>query len=244
MINIFYCTDDKFFKQQLVSLISLKNTTKEELNVINLNVECKKLNKHSKKMTDEQTAFLDGLLKTVNKNSSFRSIDVSNLFEEVMVKGPNLNWKFYSYFVTIRLIADLVKEIPDKVLYVDADVIFNKDVKELFDIDIEKVEIAGRRDKGRIFNYMQSGVMLMNMALIRKTGLLERARKLVTTKKYLYIDMTPMNIACKKRLILPKKYNNYKYNENNIIHHVCDTRVGKIPLTKNGGAVLKLMKKN
>lgn len=233
MINIYYCVDRKLLNQQVISLISLAKHTKEPLNVINLTVEIPEFDAKGKKFGEKGDALCESILKRANPLSTYRSIDVSNLFREYLLGGPNLHNKWYSYYVTVRLLAHLVPEIPDKVIYLDSDVIFNGDVKELWDINIEDVEIAGRRDYGRITPYFQSGVMLMNMKKIRETGLLERACKLCKEKKYYwYIDMTALNTACKKRKIISKKYNSYKYDPNCIVHHVCATRESKIPLTK------------
>ncbi len=80
-----------------------------------------------------------------------------------MLKGPNLHNKYYSYYVTVRLLAHLVDEIPDKVIYMDTDCIVKDDLTDFFNIDMQNYEIAGRRDKFRISRYFQSGVMLMNM---------------------------------------------------------------------------------
>ena len=233
-INIFYCVDNKLFMQQLVSLISLANTTKEELNVFNLTVEVPQVSKKSKATTESQTALFNHVLQKSNKNSTYTTIDVSEAFVKELYKGPNIHNKYYSYFVVVRLLADLVKEIPDeKIIYLDSDTIMNGDIKELFDIDMHGAEIAGRKDKGRIFNYFQSGVMLMDMKKIRENGLLERARQLCTTKKYIcYIDMSALNTATKKRLMLNKKYNSFRYDKNCIVHHVCDTREGSLLFTK------------
>ena len=233
MINLLYCVDRKFLTQQLVSLISLVKHTKEPINVINFTVEVPEYNKKGKKCTEREDKLCESILKAVNPESTYKSIDVSDLFRAHLLKGPNLHNKYYSYYVTVRLLAHLVPEVPDKVLYLDADTIFNGDVKELWDIDVSNVEIAGRKDCGRILNYFQSGVMLMNMKKIRETGLLERACHLCTTKKYMwYIDMTALNTACKRRKIISKKYNSYKYRKDCIIHHVCATRESKIFLTK------------
>lgn len=233
MINIYYCVDRKLLSQQIVSLISLAKHTKEELNVINLTVEVPEFNKKGKKFTDKEDKLCEDILKMANPSSTYRSVDVSDLFRKHLLKGPNTNNKYYSYYVTVRLLAHLIPEIPDKVLYLDADTIFVGDVKELWDLDVSDVEIAGRRDAYRLSKYFQSGVMLMNMKKIRETGLLDRACNLCTTKKYpWYIDMTALNRACTKRKLFGKKFNCFKYDKNCIIHHVCATREGKIPLTK------------
>lgn len=234
-MTIVYCTDDKLFNQQLLSLISLKENTKEALNVINLTVEVKELTPKSKKTSKEQDEFCDKLLKEKNPNSSFRSIDVSDLFRKELLKGPNLHNKYYSYFVVVRLLMDLVPDIGDKALYIDSDVMFNGDVKELYDIDVTNYDYAGRKDWYRISKYLQSGVMLFNLKRVRENKMLERAREKVTTKRYFcYIDMTAVNESCKPKdkLRIDKKYNAYIYTDDCILFHVCTLREGHIPFTK------------
>ena len=232
MINIYYCADNRMFPQLLLSVLSLVKTNGAPLNVINLTVEIPEYNPKGKKTTPEQTAFLDRILKEKNPESRFTTVDVSDLFREKLLFGPNLHNKYYSYYVTVRLVAHLVREIPDKVLYLDTDCIVKDDLTDFYNLDMEGVEIAGRKDKHRLTRYFQSGVMLMNMKLIRETGLLERACRLCTTKKYIcYIDMSALNTATKARRILPARYNSCQ-NVPCYVFHVCDLREGKIPLTK------------
>lgn len=233
MINIFYCVDKKFLTQQIISLLSLVKYCKEPLNIINLTLEVPEFNSKAKKFTEREDKICEDILKEVNPESTYRSVDVSDLFREKLLKGPNLYNKFYNYYVTVRLLAHLVPEIPDKVIYLDADTIMNGDIRELWDIDIENYEIAGRRDMYRITPYFNSGVMVMNMQKIRETGMLEKACEICTTKRiFCYLDMDALNMACTKRKIIDKKYNSYKHSPDCIVHHVCNTRTGQIPLTK------------
>lgn len=233
MITLVYCVDKKFLTQQVISLISLTKYTKEPIQVINLTVEIPEFNAKGKKFTEKEDALCESILKKANPESTYKSYDVSEDFKKYLLRGPNVHNKHYSYYVTVRLLMHLVPQIPDKAIYLDADTIFNGDVKELWDIDVSDVEIAGRRDSHRITNYFQSGVMIMNMKMIRETGLLERACKLCAEKKYYwYIDMSALNTACKKRKIISKKYNSYHYRADAIVHHVCATRESWLPLTK------------
>lgn len=103
--------------------------------------------------------FVKKILKEANPKSTFKSIDVSDLFRKYLLKGPNLNNKYYSYYVTVRLLADLVPEIPDKVIYLDADTIFVGDVKELWNIDVDNVEMAGRPPEKERFLLPKSGTI-------------------------------------------------------------------------------------
>jgi len=236
MINVYYCTDKKLFTQQVMSVVSLAEHTNEALNVVNLTLEVPEFVAKSKKTSAEQDAYLDSILKAKNPDSSWKSIDVSDLFREHLFAGPNMHNKFYSYFVVVRLLAHLVPEIGDKVIYLDADTIINGDIKELWDIDLTDKELAGRIDSGRIgYKYLQSGVMLLNMKAIRENKRFERACQLVTTKKYyFYIDMTAINhsIPAKKKKVFSTRFNSYKYKKDCVVYHVCGLREGKIPLTK------------
>ena len=79
----------------------------------------------------------------------------------------------YTPYALLRLYADMMDEIPDKGLYVDTDVVFAQDVNKLYSIDVSDVELAGVKDYyGHIFigrEYMNSGVLLLNMKKIRKS---------------------------------------------------------------------------
>ena len=81
-INVYYCVDKKFLVQLVLSLISLANHTKAELNVINLTVEVPEYNKKGKKFTEKEDALCEKILKEANPKSTFKSIDVSDLFRK------------------------------------------------------------------------------------------------------------------------------------------------------------------
>lgn len=230
MINVFYCTDNKLFSQQVISLLSLAQTCSDAVNVINLTVEIPEYAPKGRKTSVEQDELCNKILKKYNPQSSFRSIDVSDLMRKYLWGGPNMNNKYYSYYVVVRLLADLVPEIPDKVLYLDSDTIICKDIKPFYDMDVSKYEVTGRRDLFFPCKYIQSGVMLLNMKLIRARGSFAKARHLCVSKKYIcYIDMSAMNKACKSKKLVRRIYNRYQYSKSAVIHHVCATRESNFP---------------
>lgn len=235
MITIFYGTDNHMFTQQVMSLITLARTTSEPLNVINLTVEVPEYLKSSKKTSPEQDAYLDKILKDKNPESKWTSIDVSDLFREKLLKGPNIHNKYYNMFVTVRMLAHLVPELGDKAIWLDSDILINKDIKELWDMDVTDYEWIGRRDDLRISRYLQTGVMLLNLKAIRESGSFDRALENVTTKKRIcYIDMSALNecIPSSKKKVFDKKYNTYKYSDDCVIFHACSVREGHILFTK------------
>ena len=233
MITIFYTGDNVMFTQIVISVVSLANTTKEKLRVLCLTTEIPEFDTRGKKLSDAQIKYCNDILKKANKDSEFISIDVSEAFKKHLLGGPNDHNKFYSYYVAVRLLADLVPEIGDKAIYLDTDTIMQGDIKELWDINVDDVELAGRKDKFRIKRYFQTGVMLLNMKRCRETGVFERTRHLCRTKKFFaYIDMTSLNMEVKKRKMLNKRFNDYSPHKNTIVFHACDVREGKIIFTK------------
>ena len=110
----------------------------------------------------------------------------------------------------LRLFADRVAEIPDKVLYLDADVLCRGDFAEFYSTDISDVELCGVPDRyGRWFfgrGYLNSGVLLMNMANIRNSRLFEKCRALCRDKRMFMPDQSALNkLAVKKKA--KRKYN-------------------------------------
>lgn len=233
MINIFYTLDKKYFTQLFLSLISLVKNTKEALNVTLLTLEVDEIAPNKPKVTEEQRALCEQLLKTGNPESKVNLVDVSDLFKKRLLPSVNVHNKFYHYFVTIRLVADLVPEIGDKVLYFDTDVFLNGDVKELYDIDNSKYEVIGRRDAGRVTNYIHSAVMLLNMKLIRQNGTFEKACERCRNEKiFVYLDMTALNRATKSKKSISTRYCSFSYNPDILVQHLCGVREGKLFLSK------------
>lgn len=231
MIDVFYCLDKKYFKQLFLSLITLVEHTDEALNVTVLTAGISELK--TEKVTEAQLLICEKLLKSKNPESRVNLVDVSNLFRARLLPSVNNPNRYYHYFVTMRLVADLVPEIGNRAIYLDTDVFFNDDVKKLWDLFDERYEVLGRRDAGRITKYINSGVMLLNMKLIRENRTFEKACERCKNKKYIcYIDMTALNSVAKRKKIIDKRYNNFKYDKNNVIHHLCGVREGKVIFSK------------
>ena len=139
-------------------------------------------------------------------------LDITDLFAGYLPTA-NMGTRF-TPLCMLRLFADMVPEMPDKILYLDADVLCRADLSELYRSDISGIEIAGVPDRygkwffGNFFkhDYLNSGVLLMNMANIRKSGLFRKCRELCRDKKMFMPDQTALNKLAVKRK-LPDRYN-------------------------------------
>ena len=220
MINIMYSGNDKVFKGILLSTLSIIKNTNEPLSINILTMEIDEFKPINKEMVD----LLDKVVKEKNKESYVKLYDVTSIFNEEMKDSKNLN-NFYTPYCLLRLFSDLL-DLPKKIIYLDTDTMVNKDIKSLFDIDIEKYEFAGVVDRlGRWFiglSYINSGVLLLNLDKIRETKLFINTRNLVKTKKMAFPDQSALNKLKTSYLKIPSIYNNQgPLKKNTVIKHFC-----------------------
>ena len=223
MINIMLAGNHKVFDGILIASLSILKHCKEEIHAYILTMDLSEMNNSFKAISDEEIDILDKLYKKENAKSKVIKVDVKDLYLQELAKSPNSE-SFYTPYALLRLLADKIDIIPNKILYLDADIVANGDIKELYNIDISNHEIAGVRDYyGKFFfypNYLNSGVLLMNMDKIRKTKLLSKALDLCNKKKVFLPDQTAINKFAKKKLILPSKFNEQKnLKDTTIIRH-------------------------
>lgn len=209
MMNILYCGDEGVGRGILLSAISLCRHTDDGLNFYILTASAKNSRGAIKK------SFAERMRKSIACEGKERNVFLFDISERFASQLPtaNLNTRF-TPMCMLRLFADTVPEIPDKILYLDTDVLCRANFDELYGMDIGDAEIAGVPDRygkwffGNIFrhDYLNSGVLLMNMAKIRESGLFEKCRALCAKKKMFMPDQTALNnLAVKTKL--PAKYN-------------------------------------
>ena len=226
MVNILLCGNQRVFDGALSELISITNKTKETIKCYIFTMDVSRIKKEYTCITDKQTKFLDEVVKSKNENNSVIKIDVTNLYEEEFGGGKNEN-AYCTPYTLLRLLADKVPEIPEKILYLDIDMMANGDISELYNIDISEYEYAAVKEKyGSIFvrpDYINAGMLLLNMNKIKETELFEKARERLKNKKLLFADQDAIFWSTTKKMLLPRKYNEQsKFNrKDTIICHFC-----------------------
>lgn len=226
MINILLCGNKKVFDGALTELLSIINRTKETINCYIFTMNLSRLKSDYLPMTDAQIDFLNEVVQEKNNNSQVSKIDVTNLYEEHFGKCKNEK-AYCTPYTLLRLLADLIQEIPNKILYLDIDMMVNKDISELYNIDISNYEYAAVKEKyGSVFiwpDYINAGMLLLNIKKIKETGLLEKARHLIKTKKMLFADQDAIYRSTTKKLLLPRKYNEQSSfkRQDTVIYHFC-----------------------
>lgn len=225
-MNIMYCGDKNIESGLIISILSLIKNNTNELNFYVLTMKYDGHEMVSKKCIN----LLEKKIKKVNKASSIKLIDVTKEFEKDKPEA-NLDTRF-TPFCMLRLYSDLVN-LPNKILYLDNDVVCLKNIEELYNIDVEKHEIAGVLDyygkhiyKKHILkrDYINSGVLLMNMKLIKETGLLKKCRKMCKEKEMLLPDQAALNKLANTKLIINNKFNEqHKTKKDTVFRHFSNT---------------------
>ena len=167
IMNIVYCSNDNYSQHVAVSITSLIYNNKDtdiHFHIINSD------------FSDETKKTISKCMKFANNKSkiTFHKID-KRLFSAL-----KLNIKYITIETYFRyLIADLLPKV-DKCLYIDADTIINKSIKEIYNTNIDDYYIAGANDtfisqinykhKIGLKNddlYVNAGVLLFNLQKIR-----------------------------------------------------------------------------
>ena len=207
-MNILFCGDKGVCKGIFLSALSICKNTKENLHIYILTAT---VGKHTAIPQGFADSLQDALLVKNSENKVIR-LDISDVFGNYLPVA-NMGTRF-TPLCMLRLFADMVPEIPDRILYLDTDVLCRADFSDLYYSDINDVEIMGVPDRyGKWFfgnilkhDYLNSGVLLMNMAKIRKNGLFEKCRRMCRDKKMFMPDQSALNKMAVKRKI-PARYN-------------------------------------
>lgn len=207
-MNILFCGDENVCQGIFLSALSVSKHTEKALSVYILTA---RVGDH-RAIEQGFPAALEHTLRQKNKESRVFLFDLSREFDSYLPLA-NMGTRF-TPLCMLRLFADKVPEIPDRILYLDADVLCRAPFDEMYEMRMENHEIAGVPDRyGKWFfgnplrhTYLNSGVLLMNMANIRESGLFANCREMCREKKMFMPDQTALNkLAVKKKL--PSRYN-------------------------------------
>ncbi len=210
MINILLCGNEKVFDGALTELISITNRTKEPVHCFLFTMDLTRIKKEFTCISDSQVEFLRKVVKSKNIQNEITKIDVTDLYEKEFKECVNES-AYCTPYTLLRLLADMVPNMPDKLLYLDIDMMIARDLKLLYDINIEDYEYAAVKEKYGCWlirpDYINAGMLLLNMKKIRETGLLKKARKLIREKKMLFADQDAVFWSTTKKKLLPRIYN-------------------------------------
>lgn len=226
MINILLCGNRKVFDGALSELISITNRTSESINCYIFTMNISYMNPEYTDITDSQIEFLNKVVKEKNIENNVIKKDVTNLYKQEFEGSAN-ETAYCTPYTLLRLLADLDSTMPDKILYLDIDMMAGGDITKLYNIDIENYEYAAVKEKYGSWiirpDYINAGMLLMNLKKMKETKLLEKAREKIKHKKMLFADQDAIFWTTSSKKIVPRIYNEQsRFNKKDtIICHFC-----------------------
>mgnify|MGYP000892623521 CR=1 FL=1 len=216
-MNILYCGDSKMADGLIISALSLRRQTNAPLNIYVLTAQINTDQQQFQALPAAVTSLLAEELQRLNVQSHVYRYDLTQQFYD---DAPLANMgTIFTPYCMLRLYADLIPDLPERLLYLDTDVIASQDPSAFYKQDISKHELIGVLDYyGRWFfhdrvqfaDYLNSGVLLLNMAKIKRTQLFARARAMCRDKKMFMPDQSALNKLAKTKAIAPRRYNDQR----------------------------------
>ena len=213
-IPVFFATDDNYLPFLDVAVRSLIENASRKYNyrIIVLNTGLQK----------------EGMLKIKDledKNFKIDFYDISKYFDEVKNKLRNVfHFSLACYY---RLFIEKLFPQYQKAIYLDCDIVVLGDISELYNIDMKDNLIAGSIERFvattpefkkytetvlgiDCMNYINSGILLMNLEKIRESKIEEKFLNILNEYNFKTIapDQDYLNFLCKDRILyLPSGWN-------------------------------------
>ena len=213
IIPIFFAVDDNYAKFLCISLRSLiENSSKDYEYNVNILIE------------DISQQNADDILAMQTENVKIRFVTVTEKLREICKKLHLRD--YYTKATYYRFFIPELFPMYDKGLYLDCDIVINADVSELYRTElgdnylaaipeefITDVEVFGIYSEKVLGvprqEYVNAGILVMNLDIMRKMGLKEQFAALLEKVTYRVAqDQDYLNVICKnKTIILDKTWN-------------------------------------
>jgi len=142
-------------------------------------------------LTQEQRDWLTKIVKYLDINSEICFIDCEEYYHNLLEGGVNEDTPF-TPFTAVRLMADEMLPDIDDVLYLDTDIIVQGNLEDMYhkylydNPNQYAISCAYGAFEGKGEDV--AGILLMNLAKMRKSGFLKHARELYKTVEYRFPD--------------------------------------------------------
>jgi len=165
------------------------------------------------------------------KDNRIKVINVSKLNLDISKTNPNLK-RFCTYMSLVRAYLPIILKDEDKVISADCDIIFNGNIEEAWNWNLNGNYAAAVPEWKKSFDidttkcnfpYVNVGFTVMNLKLMREDHIAELMSDLMNVVDLGWPDQDALNIICKDHIsLLPYKYNSNYYtgiSETPIIIH-------------------------
>lgn len=228
-IPVLYAGNVRVFDGMVISLLSMIKHHRGALDIYLFTMDLRDINPAFAPITESQRLYLERICRNVNPQSRVTLTDAGECYRQTLLYAPNQDNQ-YTPYTFLRLFADRFSFLPDKLIYLDTDTVLCGDIALLYEQELGDAELAGVRDRyGCHFfgiNYLNAGVLLLNLAKIRETELFRKALAACARKKIFLSDQTALNRNAVRKKVLPRRFNEQKaVRKDTVIRHFSMTIV-------------------
>lgn len=151
--------------------------------------------------------------------------------------GANYDQR-WTWMTLMRIALCHVFPKMDKIVWFDNDTIVQKDISDLWDIDLGDCYVAGVKEppQSRRNLYINAGVLVFNLELLRK-GKADEMIRVLNRQKLAYPDQDVINCLCQGYIKeIPSCYNVYdqttKTEDQRVIHLAGMRQFGSTPIVR------------
>ena len=219
-IKIAFCFDKNMIRPACVAIASLLDSKKKDVH-FEIHCICPKDCEGHRANLNEIVVARDSLSELVIHSNPLISVK----------EYENRQFTSAVYF---RLKLHSILPQLDRIIYADVDLFFARDISFLWEQNITGLYVCGVRSKQNLRDewmkhmrfsywrdldymnmrgaYINSGVLIMNLALIREKCL-DKIWNPMMQKFHKYVDQDIINIVCGRKIgFLPQKYNRIMHN--------------------------------
>ncbi|TGY65019.1 glycosyltransferase [Dubosiella muris] len=235
-MNVLYCGDIHIAQGLILSVLSLKNHVSEPLHVYILTMSLRQNGRQYEPIDAKTIQTIEKIVHQGHSAGTVEVLDVTALFCEELPE-ENMETRFTPYCM-LRLYADRLA-LPDRILYLDTDVLCRRSPRAFYEQDMTGIELAGVLDhygkwffhrKMFQFDYMNSGVLLLNLEQIRKTGLFARARSYCRRHSMFMPDQSALNKLVRSKRLWPRRYNEQRQLQDDTVFQHFTTSFRAFPV--------------
>ena len=215
MMNVLYCGSKNMFDGVMTSVLSILKRSEYEgaYNFYIYTMDLSDINPEFTPITDDAVEFLNDIAIGFHYKNRVIKVDLTELYKKEF--GAYQSNEPYSL---LKLLIDKVPNMPEKLLSLDIDVLFNKDIRLLYDIDVTDYEYAASKE--HMSFKINTGVLLFNLNKINETKMLEKIRSLLTNNKGNLDIESALYKSTLSNKILSHRFNEQKnMNKNTVIRH-------------------------
>lgn len=202
MLKVVYSCNDGYFEPAYLTTLSILRRTQQPIAFYVLSADFSEFKPKFTLFSKEKEQIMKDLVKSFNSQNTFEVIDCRPIYNRML---GDLKWrkfwkKYWSPYIFLKLLMCELPQLTGKVFHVDVDTLFNKDIKEIFDIDMGGAEILASRDiftrYKHLKRYFNVGALLCDMDKLRVSKSFNKTIEWIKRKRPLIAEQDGISYCC------------------------------------------------